>query len=272
MSKTSPEFIIIFIILSVLLIMTLVVLLTVIIYRYQQKQNAYFKDIESLKTSHQNALLQSQLEIQEQTFENISREIHDNIGQKLTLAKLHLNTLDYADKEKITLQVNDSISMISEAINDLSDISRSMSSEILLNNGLIKALEFEAAQLEKSSIYKISLSASGNPIFMAANTELVLFRIAQEAINNIIKHAEARIIDIHLHYNAVLLTMQINDNGKGFNIDQSVPGTGLQNIKKRTALLKGTCTITSAENNGTQIKIEIPLYEDNATIQAYTGR
>ncbi len=270
--KHPTEFIIVFVIISVLLILVLVVFITTIIYRYQQKQNAYFKDIETLKTSHQNALLQSQLEMQEQTFENISREIHDNIGQKLTLAKLHLNTLDYTDTNKTLLQVTGSVNMISEAINDLSDISRSMSSEILLNNGLIKALEFEAAQLQKSGIYKITLSTSGNTIFMEANTELVLFRIAQEAINNIIKHAGATTIDIHLHYNTVLLTMAINDNGKGFNIDKTQAGTGLQNIKKRTALLKGICTVKSAENTGTQIKIEIPLYEDNATIPAYTGR
>jgi two-component system, NarL family, sensor kinase len=272
MLKTPPEFIIVFLVISVLLILILVVFITSIIYRYQQKQNTYFKDLETLKTSHQNTLLQSQLEIQEQTFENISREIHDNIGQKLTLAKLHLNTLDYTDTKKTELQVNDSVNMISEAINDLSDISRSMSSEILLNNGLIKALEFEAAQLQKSGMYKISLSTSGNSIFMDANTELVLFRIAQEAINNIIKHAQATLIDIRLHYNTVLLTMQISDNGKGFNTEQNVPGTGLQNIKKRAALLKGSCTIASTENTGTQIKIEIPLYEDNTTIQAYTGR
>ncbi len=266
MSKAPTEFIISFIIISVILILALVIFITIIIYRYQQKQNAYFKDIETLKTSHQNAMLQSQLEIQEQTFENISREIHDNIGQKLTLAKLHLNTLNYADSRNTISQVNDAVGMISEAINDLTDISRSMSSEILLNNGLIKALEFEATQLQKSGIYKINLSSSGNIIFMEANTELVLFRIAQEAINNIIKHAQATVIDIHLHYNNILLTMQINDNGKGFNVEQIVPGTGIQNIKKRAALLKGTCTISSTENSGTKIKIEIPLYDDNTTV------
>jgi two-component system, NarL family, sensor kinase len=156
--------------------------------------------------------------------------------------------------------------MISEAINDLSDISRSMSSEILLNNGLIKALEFEAAQLQKSGIYKISLSTSGNTIFMDANTELVLFRIAQEAINNIIKHAEATTIDIHLHYNTVLLTMAINDNGKGFNINKTRAGTGLQNIKKRTTILKGNFEVSSTPNICTQIKIQIPLYESNAAL------
>lgn len=266
MLKTSPELIIFFIIISILLMLSLVVFITVIIYRYQQKQNAYFKDIENLKTSHQNALLQSQLEIQEQTFQNISREIHDNIGQKLTLAKLHLNTLDYLNKEKITLQVNDSISMISEAINDLSDISRSMSCEILLNNGLIKALEFEEAQLRKSGIYKISLCTSGNTVFMDANTELLLFRIAQEAINNIIKHAQATAIDIHLHYNCVLFTMAITDNGKGFNIEKTHYGTGLQNIKKRIEILKGRFEISSTPDIATQIKIEIPLNENDTAL------
>jgi len=246
--------------------MTLVVFLTVIIYRYQQKQNTYFKDIESLKTSHQNALLQSQLEIQEQTFQNISREIHDNIGQKLTLAKLHLNTLDYVDKEKTAFQVNGSINMISEAINDLSDISRSMSSEVLLNNGLIKALEFEKAQLQKSGIYKINFHTSGNTIFMDTNTELVLFRIAQEAINNIIKHAQATAIDIHLHFNTVFFTMSITDNGRGFNIEETHYGTGLQNIKKRIVILKGRLEISSTPNIATQIKIEIPLYENNTAL------
>ena len=266
MLKAPTEFIVIFIIISVILILALVVFITVIIYRYQQKQNTYFKDMEALKASHQNALLQSRLEIQEQTFQNISREIHDNIGQKLTLAKLHLNTLNYADCSKTILQVTESVNMISEAINDLSDMSRSMSSEIILNNGLIKALELEAAQLKKSGIFKTNFSVTGNPIFMDANTELVLFRIAQEALNNIIKHTQAETIGIHLHYNSVLLTMLINDNGKGFNLDETRLGIGLQNIKKRTNMLKGNLSINTTPNIGTQIKIEIPLYESKPTI------
>jgi signal transduction histidine kinase len=208
-------------------------------------------------------MLQSQLELQEQTFQNISREIHDNIGQKLTLAKLYLNTLNHADTDKAMEQLNDSVNMIGEAINSLSDISRSMSSEIILNNGLIKALEFEAAQLTKTGIYKINFSATGNQVFMDNNTELVLFRIVQEALNNIVKHADASIIDINLHYSSSLLTVQINDNGKGFYTNETEAGTGLQNIKKRAGILKGNLTLNSTINTGTQIKIEIPLYENN---------
>jgi len=266
MLKAPTEFVIFFIVISVLLILALVVFISLIIYRYQQKQNIYFKDIEALKTSHQNTLLQSQLEIQEQTFQHISREIHDNIGQKLTLAKLHLNTLNYTNTDKTIEQVNDSVNIISEAINDLSDLSHSMSSEIILNNGLIKALEFEVAQLAKSKIYKISFTAGGEPIFMDAHAELVLFRIVQETLNNIIKHAAASQISIDLHYDKTLLTMQVNDNGRGFKVNEAVTGTGLQNIKKRAAALKGCLHINSKINDGTQIKIEIPLYANSTNI------
>ena len=165
MRNSSTESVVIFIILCCLLIIILVSFITIIVYRYQQKQNIYNKDMEELKVVHENEMLHSQVEIQEQTFENISREIHDNIGQKLTLAKLQLNTVNLNDGKHITERLHDAVSMISEAINDLSDISRSMSSEIILNNGLIKALEFEVGQLNKSSLYRIDLVVNGNPVF-----------------------------------------------------------------------------------------------------------
>ncbi len=266
MLKAPTEFIIIFIFISVLLILALGVFITIIIFRYQQKQNSYFIDIESLKISYQNSLLQSQLEIQEQTFQNISREIHDNIGQKLTLAKLQLNTLTYNSKDETASRVTDSISMIGEAITDLSDISKSMSSEILLNNGLIKALEFETAQLLKSGRYKIHFSVTGEPVFLDANTELVLFRIAQEALTNIIKHADASVINIRLHYDNALVTMVIHDNGKGFRTEDSYFGSGLSNMKKRADTIKANLRISSTPNECTQIQIEIPLYEKSNTL------
>ncbi len=265
MHNPTTQGIIVFFIGITFLLLLFISFIVTIVYKYQQKQNIYFKDLEELKASHENALLQSQLEMQEQTIQNLSREIHDNIGQKLTLAKLHLNTLDYADSHKTILQVNDSVNMISEAIKDLSDLSHSMSNEIILNNGLIKGLEFEAALLEKSGIYKINFSTTGNPIFMNANTELVLFRIVQESLNNIVKHAGASVIDILLHYNTTLLTMEIHDNGNGFDPDLARLGTGLQNIKKRAAILKGDLKIYST-NTGTKIKIEIPLDESNTAI------
>ncbi len=272
MLKAPTEFIIAFILISVLLIFAMAVFISVVIYRYQQKQNLYFKDIETLKAAHENTLLQSQLEIQEQTFQNISREIHDNIGLKLTLAKLYLNTLEFADRDKAIEQVNDSVNIIGEAIKDLSDLSRSMSSEIITNNGIIKALEHELNQLKKSGLYQITFSTTGKPVYLSNNTELVLFRIVQEVLNNIVKHAAATDINMQLHFSQNHLIITIQDNGRGFNINENQGGAGLQNIKNRTAILKGDVQINSTGYCGTEIKIKIPLYENKEKLQTNTGR
>lgn len=266
MFNKADQSIIIFVLTSLFLILLLVSFISTILYKYKQKQNAYLKSLEELKIAHENQLLQTQLEIQELTFQNISREIHDNIGQKLSLAKLHLNTLNYGFLEKTAHTVTDTVNMISEAINDLSNLSRSMSSENILNNGLIKALEFEVEQLIKPGIFQVKFSTTGYPIFLDANIELVLFRIVQEAINNIIKHAAASCIDIELHYAEDLLKIKISDNGKGFNLDTISNGTGLLNMKKRAKMLNGTLEIKSFPDIHTQIIIEIPVHEQGDTI------
>jgi two-component system, NarL family, sensor kinase len=260
MLKTPTEFVVVFILVSVLLILGMAVFISMIIYRYQQKQNAYFKDIETMQALHENTLLQSQVEIQEQTLQNISREIHDNIGQKLTLAKLHLNGFDFTHTNTARLKINELIIIIGEISNDLSDLSHSMSSEIVFNNGLAKALEFETVQLARSGMYKTSFSATGDPILMESGNELIVFRMVQEALNNIVKHASASVISISLHHSNNALTIQVQDNGKGFNIAEIKHGIGLQNIKKRAAMLNGTVVINSRIYGGTEVKIKIPMY------------
>lgn len=263
MRATTIEGLVIFILVSTLLIILLIGFVTFIIYRYQQKQIAYNKNLQELKSIHENEILQAQVEIQEQTFENISREIHDNIGQKLTLAKLHLNTLRLDNNENASLRILETVTMISEAINDLSDLSRSMSSEIILQNGLIKALEFEVAQLNKTSLYKIDLFVNGDPVFLDSQKELVLFRIVQEALNNIMKHAAAQKIEITMNYLKNHVEMLIKDDGRGFVNDSSMlKGTGIANMNRRAGMLNGHCNVTSIPGDGTQIKIEIPIHEN----------
>lgn len=273
MRSSSAESLIIFIVICTFLIALLISFITFIVYRYQQKQNAYYKDIESLKALHANELLRSQLEIQEQTFENISREIHDNIGQKLTLAKLHLNTLDVSNDEAASSQLDNAVSMIGEAINDLSDISRSMSSEIILHNGLIRALEFEVSQLNKSKQYRILFSVQGDPVFFDANKELVIFRIIQEALSNIIKHAFAKKIEITAAYHEHLLLIAVCDDGHGFMEEiNEIRGTGIANMHKRAGMLNGRLMINSEITKGTCIRIEIPIYEsERKKIQSTAG-
>lgn len=260
MESLSTQYLIVFILVCICLILMLISFIVFVIYQYKQKQNLYCKDMEQLKAIHRDELLQSQIEIQEQTFENISREIHDNIGQKLTLAKLHLNTLDLLEVNNASERLQTSVSLISDAIIDLSDISRSLSAEVIANNGLIKALELEVQQMRKSSLYNISFEINGEPVFLDSHRELIVFRIIQESLSNIMKHAAATLIKIKLNYTELLLQVNISDNGKGFSVNQpSASGTGIANMKRRAGWLKGECLLDSIPGAGTNINIEIPL-------------
>ncbi|RYG11532.1 MAG: hypothetical protein EOO07_20465, partial [Chitinophagaceae bacterium] len=233
MLPPQPEMVITILILCSLAFVFLLGMVIYFLYETQKKQILHFKNLEELKIHQQNELLQAQLEMQEQTFANISGEIHDNIGQKLTLAKLHLNTLPANSDGKVD-QVNQSIRLIGEVIADLSDMSRSMSSEIVLQSGLIKAVEFEVGQIVKTGLFEIKSRISGEPFFLPSDNELVLFRIVQEALHNIIKHARATRIFIELNYSNGGLKMVIKDDGLGFIPDTTdARGIGLANMQRR---------------------------------------
>lgn len=247
-------------------------LITLMVFIYQKRQVEYSRKILNLTTEHENTMLQAQLEIQEQTFQHIAREIHDNIGQKLTLAKLYLNTMDTGISKFETQRIDDSIRIIGEVINDLSDLSRTMSSEIIEQNGLVKAIEFEIGQLNKAGLYSIKLTVTGEGIYLDTHKELILFRIVQEMLNNIIKHADATEIHIQLHYQKEELSLAISDNGKGFDTEAAKKhGNGLSNIRNRASILQGTCLMQSSPGAGTTIHIQIPLYEQEKSLPGHTG-
>ena len=253
--------IVVFIIICTLLILLLITFISIIVYRYQQRQHMYLKDVDQLKALHATDLLQSQIEMQEQTFQNISREIHDNIGQKLTLAKLHLNTLPELNASEKSEKILSAVQFIGESINDLSDLSRSMSSDLVLQNGLLKALDFEVSQLSKMGLFKITLSVSEHTTFLDPHSELVIFRIVQEAINNIVKHSAASQVLINLQYSGSELLMEIKDDGIGFTTCSNENGTGLINMNKRASLLGGSCVYSGSEYHGASIIIKIPIDE-----------
>lgn len=237
-----------------------------IVLLFKKKQASYNKNLEEMKIKHENTILQTQLEIQEQTFQYISREIHDNIGQKLTFAKLQLNTIDLDNRDETESKLSSSINTMTDAIADLSDLSRSMSSDVVLAEGLISGIHYELEQLRKTELFEVDLNIQGNSIFLDAQKDLLTFRIVQECINNIIKHACANQIGINLHYETDFLSVTVTDNGLGFNVaDPRKGGNGLSNIRKRTSALKGQLSIDS-NPSGTRVTLKIPIHEQYTTV------
>jgi len=261
MFKTSNQIVIALFIIFTLLLIMLVLFVGIIILKYQRKQELNKESLKVLKHQHENELLKAQIQVQENTFLNISREIHDNIGQKLTLAKLQLNTFA-VDKNPIYFQaINDIVQLISVSLNDLRDLSRSMSSDFIAQNGLIKAIEEEIGLINKTLYHQFKLTITGNTVFLDAEKEIILFRIIQESLNNIVKHAEATTVNIDIHFTNSDMCIAISDNGIGFDLTNANDGNGLINIKNRAISINAIIEIQSVKNTGTKVTIKLPLYD-----------
>ena len=262
--QSSKVSLIIFLVISTLIILLLLSLIISLIYIYQKKQLINQDNIDGLKIDYEKNLMASQLEIQESTFQHISREIHDNINLSLTLAKLKLNTIGFSQTPINAGDVKSSIDLISKAIDKLSDISKSLNSDIIASRGLIAAVENEVAQIKETGLIEIVLRITGSSMYMDCRKELVILRIIQEALNNIVKHSAASQTHINLNYDADHLNVTIRDNGKGFTPPDPDENTragkaGLSNMSKRIKAMTGEMTIESSPGQGTTLNFIIPF-------------
>jgi len=209
----------------------------------------------------QEQLLHSQLEIQEQTLKNISQEIHDNIGQTLSLVKLNLNTIDLHKGEGSEEKILYSKELVSKAIVDLRNISRSLNTDAILSGGLIKAIETELNIINNAGSLKGDLIITGHKSRLDPRNELILFRIVQEAINNIIKHSGASLITVRIIFTEGQLAIKISDNGSGFDSNLAASdGSGLRNMRNRAELIGGSFEIYSGPG-GTTISVNLPIIQ-----------
>jgi len=232
-----------------------------ILFFYQKKKFLHFKQLAEIEKRYTEELLKSRLEIQEQTLKNISQEIHDNIGQSLSLAKLHLNTADATHSPALEEKINDAKQLVSKAIRDLRQLSHSLDADQISHIGLLRALETELELVGRAGTHQTRMEVDGTAYRIDKQKELILFRIVQEALHNIIKHAEARTIGLHFRFGPAGLKLQIIDDGKGFDTslhgtnENTTFGVGIRNMHDRANLIGATCHISSTPETGTIITL-----------------
>lgn len=226
----------------------------------QKKKFRHAQDISTIKEQYKAEMLSAQLEIQEQTFNHISQEIHDNVGQVLSLAKVQINIMNESEDMNREM-LNEVKQNIGKAMVDLRDIAKSLNSDYIRTLSIDEVVAKEAERINKSGIIQVTVSASGEERKMVEQKKLILFRIIQESIQNIIKHANASEVVINFNYAADLLQTTIVDNGKGFTQTDGYTksdGLGLSNIRTRAGLTGGTSSIDSTPGKGTIINVSIP--------------
>ncbi len=229
---------------------------------YQNRKLLHFQELQQLKETYNKEILKTQLEIKEQTLLNISQEIHDNIGQLLSLVNLNLSAIEVPEQTEIYTRLNRAMSLVSRSLESLRNLSKTMDADNISKLGLTELLKLELDMIEKTGKYTTLLNIEGSPKQLEVSKEIIAYRIMQETITNIIKHAKATTIYINVYYYQNLFSIKIKDNGIGFRVYPEMNnkyGAGMKNMMNRSKLINSEFLITSKPNEGTEVTLSIPL-------------
>ncbi|MEB2783180.1 ATP-binding protein [Algoriphagus sp. E1-3-M2] len=230
-------------------LMSTFIISMVFIHRHRQAQN--HQKVDQIKSEHEKTLLNIENEIQQETLTHIGRELHDNIGQLLSLAKLNFGSLK---PEKLA----EGRDILSQAIQEVRGLSKQLNLDWVDS---ISINEFIWQQLEKirnTGFCETSLDADFELADVPKDQKLVLIRVIQESLNNAIKHASPENILIRMRENGEVRQILIQDDGKGFDSSQKSKGSGMFNLKKRMETIGGEFELTSTVGKGTEITLTLP--------------
>lgn len=197
--------------------------------------------------------------------QRLSRELHDGLGQWMVAARFRLESTDCLRPEVNRQQIAEIKKMMDNIIEEIRRISNNLMPGVLQEFGLESALHAIARETGNAGKLSVKLNINTPLEGFTADYQLYLFRIIQEAVNNILKHAKATeaSIDIHQTNNSIILIIQ--DDGKGFNLQQDnlFQGNGLFNMRERTHLLGGEMILKSRPGGGTSLYFNLPLTQPN---------
>ena len=237
------------IILATSLIVFITLALVWLFITFQKRKNNLLQDQVDAKKQFEKEIAETQIEIREQTLRNISWELHDNIGQLLTLAKIQLQI---ATPENIK-EVSDTIG---KGLEEVRALSKLINPDVVKNIKLYEAVQLEIDRFNRLNFIKSDLKVEGNTKKLDPKSEIILFRILQEFFSNTIKHSKATKLDVNLKYLDTQLEIIAKDNGVGYNTSiDSNNGIGLNNIQNRAKLINAEIELSSVLEKGTTLKI-----------------
>lgn len=243
---------------AILLIFLFGFLMILLIYRKRKLE--HLREVEFLNEKFANQLLQTQLEVQQQTMQYIGREIHDNVGQQLTLAAIYTNQIDYEQKYP---QISERIIAVSKIINnsldELRNLSKDLTSDYIAQADLTMLIENECKKVNQSRICSAVFHCVINSINSSYPVKSISLRIVQEFIQNSLKHAACSNIEVRITKSNEDVNITVADDGKGFLEGEATgKGIGLSNMKKRAEIIGASVFIESKPGTGTKMKLLIP--------------
>lgn len=243
---------------AVLIIVSLALLAYFILNRRKLKAKA---ELQTEIIKQQDIASKAVLDAEERERRRIAGDLHDGVGQMLSAALMNLNGLfsKLIFQQETSLQAEKALALVNESYDEMRSISHQMMPNALIKSGLASAVKEFIGKLDKDKL-KISLETIGLNERLEEQTETVIYRVIQETVNNVVKHAEASKLAIQIIKDEEGISVTIEDNGKGFDKNKAnlKSGIGLSNIYSRVEFLKGTVDIDSTEGKGTLVAIHIP--------------
>lgn len=245
---------------TTIIVLILAITLIVFFFYFQQKKTAYLLKQRETQLLFEEEITKSKLEIQEQALQNISWEIHDNVGQLLSVAKMQINMMQYGLPEKEQQSIAEIGDIVGKSLQELRGLAKSLNPETIKNKGLVESLNQEIERYNRLNFINASLEVSEDYFELSNEKEIILFRILQEFCNNTLKYSKAKNLKINLDFKTDLLNIIAEDNGIGFDINDisKQTGIGLINIKSRGELIGAKIDLKSDTNKGTKLYISCP--------------
>lgn len=243
------------------------IIISLLGYRnYKHRQKLQQAKIDELETEKQLAATEAVLKGEEQERTRLAKDLHDGLGGMLSGIKFSLSNM----KGNLILTADNardferSIDMLDGSIREMRRVAHNMMPEILVKYGLDTALKELCTEIDHNSVMQVNYQSVGmHQIELAQTTSVTIYRIIQELLNNIIKHANAKNVLVQLHQSEQekLLAVTVEDDGNGFdpNLLKQAKGMGWQNIQNRVEFLKGKIDLQSAPGKGTSVMIEINI-------------
>jgi two-component system NarL family sensor kinase len=236
------------------------------LFLYQRRQHRQEQQLVRMKDEYQQELLRSQLEIQETTFKTIAMELHDNIGQVLSVVKLSLSVLPLDKAHPAYESVQNSREMLNKVIYDMGNLTKSLHTDRITQIGLVEAMRFDLESLRRTGLLEVGFSVNGDEYRLEDQRSIFLYRMFQEMLNNILKHSKATRVNIAVNYSIDnKFVLQVEDNGVGFDVEKkrshasSSSGIGLKSMTNRASLIGAQISVQSQPGKGTSIQVEVPL-------------
>ncbi|WP_435416453.1 sensor histidine kinase [Polaribacter aestuariivivens] len=238
---------------TTIVIILFVVLIVLLFSFFQKRKNVLLQEQENNKKRFEREIAETQIEIREETLRNISWELHDNIGQLLTLAKIQLQNTS-------TKNIKEVSDTISKSLNEVRALSKLINPEAIKNIQLKEAIQLEINRFNRLNFIKSTLVVKGKEVAIDKKASIIIFRILQEFFSNTIKHSKASELTVVLNFKEELVIISASDNGIGFSSSEdSTKGIGLLNIVNRAKLIGATAKFSSEINKGTTLLIEYKL-------------